>query len=35
MGFGVWWALPAIVAAAILLMENAGQPMRRDLDKAA
>ena len=35
MGFGVWWALPAIVAAAILLMENAGQPIRRDLDKAA
>jgi len=22
MGFGVWWALPAIVAAAILLMEG-------------
>jgi hypothetical protein len=35
MGFGVWWALPAIVAAAILLMENAGQPIRRDLDSAA
>ena len=24
MGFGVWWALPAIVAAVILLIENAG-----------
>lgn len=24
MGFGVWWALPAIVAAGILLMDNAG-----------
>ena len=35
MGFGVWWALPAIVAATILLMENAGQPIRRDLDNAA
>jgi hypothetical protein len=25
MGFGVWWALPAIVAAVILLLENAGR----------
>jgi hypothetical protein len=24
MGFGVWWALPAIFAAVILLIENAG-----------
>jgi hypothetical protein len=32
LGFGVWWALPAIVAAAILLVENAGQPVRRNLD---
>jgi len=24
MGFGVWWALPAIIAAAILFAENAG-----------
>ena len=24
MGFGVWWALPAIVAAAILFAESAG-----------
>jgi hypothetical protein len=23
MGFGVWWALPAIVAAVVLLLENA------------
>jgi hypothetical protein len=25
MGFGVWWALPAIVAAVILLLENTGR----------
>ena len=30
MGFGVWWALPAIVAAAVLFMENAGRSARRD-----
>jgi hypothetical protein len=24
MGFGVWWALPAIIAAAILFAESAG-----------
>jgi hypothetical protein len=24
MGFGVWWALPAIIAAAILFAETAG-----------
>jgi hypothetical protein len=35
LGFGVWWALPAIVAAAILLAENAGQPVRRSPDNAA
>jgi hypothetical protein len=34
MGFGVWWALPAIVAAAILLMES-GRSVSRDLDDAA
>lgn len=33
MGFGVWWALPAIVAAAILLMES-GRSVARDLDDA-
>jgi hypothetical protein len=25
MGFGVWWALPAIVAAVVLLIDNAGR----------
>jgi hypothetical protein len=25
MGFGVWWALPAIVVAVVLLLENAGR----------
>jgi hypothetical protein len=35
MGFGVWWALPAIVTAVILLIENAGHPVTRDLDRAA
>jgi hypothetical protein len=25
MGFGVWWALPAIVAAGILFMDNGGE----------
>ncbi len=35
MGFGVWWALPAIVAAAILVMENAGQSVKRNWDNAA
>ena len=30
MGFGVWWALPAIVAGVILLIENAGRTQRRD-----
>jgi hypothetical protein len=30
MGFGVWWALPAIIAATILLMEN-GERRAREL----
>ena len=30
MGFGVWWALPAIVAGIILLIENAGRDAERD-----
>jgi hypothetical protein len=30
MGFGVWWALPAIVAATILLIESAGHRTDRD-----
>jgi hypothetical protein len=30
MGFGVWWALPAIIAAAILLMEKSEQAGDRD-----
>jgi hypothetical protein len=25
LGFGLWWALPAVVVAVILLMENAGR----------
>jgi hypothetical protein len=29
MGFGVWWALPAIIAAAILLAESAGASASR------
>jgi hypothetical protein len=29
MGFGVWWALPAIFAAAILLIENTGSAGER------
>jgi hypothetical protein len=34
MGFGVWWALPAIIAAAILFAESAGTNASRvDLDK--
>jgi len=34
MGFGVWWALPAIVAAAILFAESAGNTATRvDLNK--
>ena len=35
LGFGIWWALPAVVAAAILLAENAGQPVHGNLDNAA
>jgi hypothetical protein len=26
LGFGLWWTIPALVAAAVLLMEKAGQP---------
>src|SRR5216110_2748106 len=34
MGFGVWWALPAIIAAAILFAESAGTSTSRiDLNK--
>ena len=34
MGFGVWWALPAIIAAAILFAESAGtQSSRVDLNE--
>jgi len=34
MGFGVWWALPAIVAATILFAESAGTNASRiDLNK--
>jgi hypothetical protein len=34
MGFGVWWALPAIIAAAILFAESAGANASRiDLNK--
>jgi len=34
MGFGVWWALPAIIAAAILFTESAGTNASRvDLNK--
>lgn len=35
MGFGVWWALPAIVAAAILLMEGGERNPTRDTGGAA
>jgi hypothetical protein len=30
MGFGVWWALPAIVAGVILLIEHAGRAAESD-----
>jgi hypothetical protein len=34
MGFGVWWALPAIIAAAILFAESAGtRASRIDLNE--
>jgi hypothetical protein len=34
MGFGVWWALPAIIAAAILFAESSGNTAARvDLNK--
>lgn len=35
MGFGVWWALPAIVAATILLMEGGERGAARDTGGAA
>jgi len=35
MGFGVWWALPAIVAAAVLLMEGGERRPARDAGSAA
>jgi hypothetical protein len=35
MGFGVWWALPAIVAAAILLMEGGERSARRGVGGTA
>jgi hypothetical protein len=36
MGFGVWWALPAIIAAAILFAENTGTNASRvDLNKTS
>jgi hypothetical protein len=35
MGFGVWWALPAIVAAAVLLMEGSERGAVRDAGDAA
>ena len=35
MGFGVWWAVPAIVAAAILLMEGGERSAARDVDGPA
>jgi hypothetical protein len=30
LGFGLWWTIPALVAAAVLLMEKAGQPGESD-----
>jgi hypothetical protein len=35
MGFGVWWALPAIVAASILLMEGGERSARRGVGGTA
>ncbi len=35
MGFGVWWALPAIVAAAVLLMEGGERRATRNTGSAA
>jgi len=35
MGFGVWWALPAIVAATILLMEGGERSARRSVGGTA
>ena len=30
LGFGLWWALPAVVVAMILLMQNAGRSSEAD-----
>jgi hypothetical protein len=30
LGFGLWWTIPALVAAAVLLMEKAGRPGESD-----
>jgi len=30
LGFGLWWTIPALVAAAVLLMEKAGQAGESD-----
>jgi hypothetical protein len=30
MGFGLWWTIPALVAAAVVLMENLRQANERD-----
>jgi hypothetical protein len=30
LGFGLWWALPAVVVAVILLMQNAGRSSEAD-----
>ena len=30
LGFGLWWALPAIVAAAVIFVENARSEVRQD-----
>jgi hypothetical protein len=35
MGFGVWWALPAIVVATVLLMEGSERGRARDAGGAA
>ncbi len=35
LGFGVWWALPAMVAAGILFVENAGQRVTRSFRRSS
>jgi hypothetical protein len=30
LGFGLWWTIPALVAAAVLLVEKAGRPGESD-----